>query len=127
MNYGPADYLLRFDSEEQAEQFGIANGFACVGKDGRVAATLASHEFALHVIGPHVQPPLDENSDPISDGKWWVLFRDLKGLDLPAGSEEYIVWASWQVEVTVPNPDDPTETITVPRPRPLDAPQVSWA
>lgn len=126
MNYGPADYLLRFDSEEQAQQFGVANGFARADKDGKVIATLATHEYALCQIGPYVQPAPAPEDPPISDGKWWVLFRDLKGLDIPAGAEDFIAWASWQTEV-VTNPDDPAETITVPRPRPLDAPQVSWA
>ena len=126
MNHGPADYLLRFDSEAQAQQFGLANGFARANKQGNIVATVATHDYGLFVIGPHIQPPLDEESEPISDGKWWVLFRDLVGLDLPVGSDAFIVWASWQTE-EVPNPDDPTETVTIPRPRPLDAPQVSWA
>lgn len=122
MNHGPADYLLCFPSEAQAQQFALANGFATTDKNGIVRPTLATHEYALAVIGEHYT----QDDPPISDGKWWVLFRDLKGLDLPAGAEAHIVWASWQTEV-VTNPDDPTETITVPRPRPLDAPQVSWA
>lgn len=129
MTYGKADYLLRFDSEEQAQQFGIANGFARTGKDGKVVTTLATHEYGLAVIGEYFPPPEDPEApapEPVGDGKWWVLFRDLKGLDFPAGAEAYVVWASWQTE-EVPDPEDPTATISVPRPRPLDAPQANWA
>lgn len=118
MNYGPADYLLCFPSEAQAQQFALANGFATTDKNGVVRPTLATHDYGLAVIGEHYT----QDDPPVGDGKWWVLFRDLKGLDIPAGAEAYIAWASWQTE-EAPNPEDPP----VSRPRPLDAPQASWA
>lgn len=123
MNYGPADYLLCFPSEAHAQQFGLANGFARPDKNGVVRPTLATHTYAMHVVGEYFAPQDPEAPAPesVGDGKWWVLFRDLKGLDLPDGAGDYIVWASWQTE-DAPNPEDPP----VPRPRPLDAPQVSW-
>lgn len=77
------DYLLKFPSKAIAEQFGIANGFAAPDEDGVIQSSLASHEYALHVIGEHS-----------GDGQWWVLFRDLVGIPIPEGGEQFIFWAS---------------------------------
>lgn len=81
------DYLLRFPSKQVAEQFGIANGFASTDGDGLVQSTLASHTHALCVIGEHN-----------GDGQYWVLFRDLVGVPIPAGGEQFIFWASTSAE-----------------------------
>ena len=76
------DYLLKFPSKLAAEQFGIANGFASE-VDGEVVSSIASHEHALHVIGEHN-----------GDGLYWVLFRDLVGIPIPDGGEQFIHWSS---------------------------------
>lgn len=135
MNYGPADYILCFPSAQEAEQFGLANGFARTMKDGTVRATMATHEYALAVIGEHFPPapaPAEGAAEsppaPAGDGKHWVLFRDLKGLDIPAGAADYIVWASWFTELA-PDPEDVTKAIEVPVPRPTGpaVPNRWWA
>lgn len=77
------DYILRFDGKQVAEQFGIANGFASEVGGGEVVSNLASHTHALCVIGEHN-----------GDGQYWVLFRDLVGIPIPAGGEQFIFWAS---------------------------------
>ena len=127
MNHGPADYLLCFPSAKDAEDFGLANGFARVHK-GVVKATLATHDYAIHQIGQHFLPPANEGDQPVGDGKHWVLFRDLKGLDIPAGADTYIVWASWFTELA-PDPEDATKAIEVPVPRPTGPtiPNCWWA
>jgi hypothetical protein len=76
------DYILKFPSKAVAEQFGIANGFAVIDESGAVVSTVATHEYALHEIGEH------NGSD------WWVLFRDLVGIPIPEGGEQFIYWAS---------------------------------
>lgn len=95
------DFILRFGSRQVAEQFGIANGFAAANENGDVQSSLASHTHALCVIGEHN-----------GDGQYWVLFRDLVGIPIPAGSEQFIHWSS------------ATGT-----PRPVDefTPQTFWA
>ena len=74
------DYLLKFPSKSAAEQFGIASGFASE-IDGEVVSNLASHEHAMCVVGDH-------------EGAWWVLFRDLVGIPIPDGGEQFIHWSS---------------------------------
>jgi hypothetical protein len=76
------DYLLKFPSREVAVQFGLANGFAIIDDEGNEQITLASHEYALCIVGEH------NGSD------WWVLFRDLIGIPIPAGGEQFIFWTS---------------------------------
>jgi hypothetical protein len=95
------DYLLKFPSKQVAEQFGIANGFAAVDESGAVVSTLATHTYALHEIGEH------NGSD------FWVLFRDLVGIPIPAGGEQFIFWSS------ASSLDRPTDGTT--------APNVFWA
>jgi len=106
------DYILRFPSKAVAEQFGIANGFAAVDENGEVQSSLASHTHALHVIGEHN-----------GDGKYWVLFRDLVGIPIPEGGEQFIFWSSdWTVE------DEAGDEISIPRPEfNPDVPNVFWA
>jgi hypothetical protein len=105
------DYLLKFPDRATAVQFGLANGFAVIDDEGNEQITLASHEYALCIIGGH------NGSD------WWVLFRDLIGIPIPEGGEQFIYWASdWTVE------DSAGNEIPVPRPESdPDAPNVFWA
>jgi len=94
------DYILKFPSKAVAEQFGIANGFAVIDESGAVVSTLATHEYALHEIGEH--NGLD----------FWVLFRDLVGLPVPEGGEQFIFWSSASSE---------------PRPTNESTPNIFWA
>ncbi len=94
------DYLLKFPSQAIAEQFGIANGFAAPDENGEVQSTLASHTHAMHVVGEH------------NGADWWVLFRDLVGITIPEGGEQFIFWSSASDE---------------PRPISDDVPSVWWA
>jgi hypothetical protein len=103
------DYILKFPSKAIAEQFGIASGYA-VDNEGVVETTLASHEYALHIIGEH------NGSD------WWVLFRDLVGIPIPEGGEQFIYWAS---DFTVDDEDG--NPVPVPRPISDDVPNIWWA
>jgi len=105
------DYLLKFPSKQVAEQFGIANGFAQVDDEGNIQTSLATHTHALHEIGEH------NGSD------YWVLFRDLVGIPIPDGGDQFIYWASdWSVI------DDAGSEISIPRPEfNPDVPNVFWA
>jgi hypothetical protein len=104
------DYLLKFPSKSVAEQFGIANGFA-VEVDGIIQTTFASHEYALHEIGEH------------NGTDYWVLFRDLVGIPIPEGADQFIFWASNQSII-----DDAGDEIFFPRPEfNPDVPNVFWA
>ena len=105
------DYILKFKSKQVAEQFGIANGFAQADEDGNIQTSLASHTHALHEIGEH------NGSD------YWVLFRDLVGIPIPNGGDQFIYWSSdWNVI------DDAGSEISIPRPEfNPDVPNVFWA
>jgi hypothetical protein len=94
------DYLLKFPDRTTAVMFGLQNGFATIDEDGNEQITLASHEYALHIIGEH------NGSD------WWVLFRDLVGIPIPEGGEQFIVWSS---------------TSGDPRPTDESVPNIFWA
>jgi hypothetical protein len=95
------DYLLKFPDRATAVQFGLANGFAVIDEDGNEQITLASHEYALCIIGEHN-----------GDGQWWVLFRDLVGIPIPEGGEQFIVWSS---------------TSSDPRPTDESVPNIFWS
>jgi hypothetical protein len=103
------DYLLKFPSKAIAEQFGIASGYA-VDNEGVVETTLATHEYALHEIGEH------------NGTDFWVLFRDLVGLPIPEGADQFIYWAS---DFTVD--DEEGNPIPVQRPISEEAPSIFWA
>ena len=105
------DYILKYPSKEVATQFGLANGFASVDENGETQSSLASHEHALCIVGEHN-----------GDGQWWVLFRDLVGIPIPEGGEQFIYWVS---DFTV----DDEEGNPVPLPRPIsdDVPNIWWA
>jgi hypothetical protein len=104
------DYLLKFPDRATAVQFGLANGFATIDDEGNERITLASHEYALCIIGEH------NGSD------WWVLFRDLIGIPIPEGGEQFIYWAS---DFTVDDEDG--NPVPVPRPISDDVPNIWWA
>jgi len=103
------DYILRFPSKSIAEQFGIASGYA-VDNEGVVETTLATHEYALHEIGEH------------NGTDFWVLFRDLVGLPIPEGADQFIYWAS---DFTVD--DEEGNPLPVQRPISDDVPNIFWA
>jgi len=106
------DYLLKFDTQEQAVQFGLDNGFVSFDEDGNPVTTLATHTYALAILGPWIhQIGTGQDGNPIfvSDGKHWVLFRDAANLEVPTGADQFIVWTSEQ------------------GPRPENAPQTAWA
>jgi hypothetical protein len=98
------DYLLKFPSKSVAEQFGIdsqkTSGYA-VETEGVIQTTLATHTYALHEIGEH------------NGTDFWVLFRDLVGLPIPAGADQFIFWSS---TMDTPRPEDQP-----------DVPSVFWA
>jgi hypothetical protein len=104
------DYILKFPNKAIAEQFGTTNGFS-EEVDGVVQTTLASHEYALHEIGEH------------NGTDFWVLFRDLVGIPIPEGGNQFICWSSeWTVQ------DEAGDQIPVPRPEfNPDVPNVFWA
>jgi len=104
------DYLLKFPSKKIAEQFGVANGFS-VEVDGVIQTTFATHEYALHEIGEH------------NGADYWVLFRDLVGIPIPEGADQFIYWASNQSII-----DDAGDEIFLPRPEfNPDVPSIFWA
>ena len=104
------DYLLKFPSKSVAQQFGVASGYA-VDNEGVIETTLATHQYALHEIGEH------------NGADYWVLFRDLVGLPVPEGADQFIFWSStWTVA------DEDGNEIPVPRPEDQpDVPSVFWA
>ena len=105
------DYLLKFPSKQVAEQFGLANGFAAADESGAIVSTLATHEYALHEIGEH------------NASDFWVLFRDLVGIPIPAGGEQFIFWSSDMVTT-----DEAGSEISIPRPEfNPDVPNIFWA
>lgn len=115
------DYILKFPSKEVAVQFGIDNGFTTIDENGEPQSSLASHEHALCVIGEHFTGG-DENTPATSDGQWWVFFRDLVGIPIPEGGEQFIHWVSTQTTI-----DENGETVPMPRPTSEDTPNVWWA
>jgi hypothetical protein len=115
------DYILRFPSKSIAEQFGIASGYA-VDNEGVIETTLATHQYALHEIGEHFVGG-DEETPATGDGQYWVLFRDLVGLQVPEGADPFVFWSStWTVT------DEDGNEIPVPRPEGQpDVPNIFWA
>jgi hypothetical protein len=103
------DYLLVFPSKAHAEQFGVDNGFASADENGEVQSNLASHTHALCVIGEHFAGG-NEDTPATGDGQYWVLFRDLVGIPIPEGGEQFVFWSSASGD-----------------PKPEDCPQQFWA
>ena len=138
------DYLLKFDSKEQAVEFAVKFGFTSVEiQDGEEKITILNQgdDYVFTVIGEHwtetgeTETFRDEDGTEyehpimVSDDAWWVLFRDIGDRDtLPA--EDYIVWHSDMVErvrarkedgtFKSDHPDTPEdeawEEVAVPRP-----------
>ena len=125
------DYLLKFPSKAIAEQFGVANGFAHVDEEsGLIVSSLASFQHALYEIGEHFKPTgeivsgdFGDSQVVAGDGNYWVLFRDLVGIPIPEGGNQFIVWAS-----TMTVTDDAGSEISLPRPEfNPDIPNAFWA
>ena len=143
------DYLLKFESKEQALTFAEQMGFTTSIEDGGVEVTVPMTQSGTHVftvIGEHIMPTGEtetiidetgmEGESPVTvaDGKHWVLFRDVKG-DMDAEpAEDFIEWHSNMTEkVKTRNadgtfksddPDTPEDEAweEVPVPRPENAP-----
>lgn len=91
------DYLLKFPSKEEAVQFGLNTGFVSFDENNEPYTTLATHTYAVAIIGPWIeQTGVDGDGNPVfkSDDQHWVLFRDLVGLPIPPGAEQFIFWTS---------------------------------
>tara|TARA_R100000734_G_C3313896_1_gene105330 strand:- start:1536 stop:1937 length:402 start_codon:yes stop_codon:yes gene_type:complete len=126
------DYLLKFDSKDQAVTFAEQMGFTTEVEEEDIEITVPlpqSEDHVYTVIGEHfvdtgkTETIRDETGmeweQPImkGDGKHWVLFRDIKG-DMDAEpAEEFIVWSSAMTE-----PSEENEGEEVPVPRPENAP-----
>lgn len=104
------DYLLKFPSRDVAIQFGASTGLAVQDDGGNWFPNLASHEHALLEIGPH------------NGENYWILFRDLIGIPIPDGGEQFIYWSSsWK---TI---DENGNEILIPRPESNpDVPNIFW-
>ena len=101
------DYLLKFDTQEQAVQFGLDNGFVSFDEDGNPVTTLATHTYALAVLGDFY----DESTTPPTPTGYWTLFRDLVGIPVPPSANQYIFWSS---------------DSGLPRPSGSDIPSTQW-
>jgi hypothetical protein len=97
------DYLLKFPSKDVAIQFGASTGLAVQDEFGEWIANIASHEHSLYEIGAH------------NGENYWILFRDLVGIPIPPGADQFIYWSSSQTtfdqdgqEICISRPiDDP--------------------
>lgn len=56
------------------------------------------------------------------DGQYWGLFRDLVGIPIPEGADQFIYWAS---DFTVD--DEEGNPLPVPRPISEEVPSIFWA
>lgn len=77
--------------------FGLQSGFVAFDENKEPYTTLATHTYAVSIIGPWFeQVGADGEGAPIykSDDRHWVLFRDLAGLKVPDGAEQFIFWTS---------------------------------
>jgi hypothetical protein len=108
------DYLLKFNTKQEAIVFAEQMGFTTDVEDGNgIEVTIPMTQSDTHVftvIGEHIMPTgetetiVDETGmewqSPItvSDGKHWVLFRDVKGDMDSEPAEDFIEWASDQTE-----------------------------
>ena len=113
------DFLLRFDSKEQAVDFALENGYATndVDDEGNEVfqPLLEGEQYSYVIIGENISPSgetetlRDENGDEweqpimVSDNKHWILFRSLDESIDTTIAEDYIVWDS---ESGDPRPED---------------------
>ena len=131
------EYLLKFDSPEEAMEFALNNGYASEEKDedGNVVRTplLQSAEYVYTIIGEHFVPT-SKKGEKKSDGKHWVLFRDLVDKLDPTPAKPYMEWASYEKDLVRRRNEDGTWVGDDPdtpedeaweyqdRPRPTNAP-----
>lgn len=101
------DVLLRFDSEAQAAQIGMALGYTTQDPDTKAfSVTQATMDLAACVIGAHWKPDGTTTAAPdgtqvpnyVSDNKWWVMVRSMKDLEIPKEIQPFIV---------TPDPNNP--------------------
>ena len=104
------DYLLKFESKEQAVEFATIKGLttASVNDEGEEIQVPLPHgeNHVYIVIGENFIPTGETESlrdetgnewdQPVvqGDGKHWVLYRDLTGKENTADAEGYIQWSS---------------------------------
>lgn len=123
------DYLLKFNNKDEAETFAVNNGFAEINSDG-ITSQLYDQSYSISIIGEHYIPSGNEITSEdgilypqlISDGFYWILFRDLADRPLPEGADIYVAWSS-DMTVTIRK-----KTISVERP--IDNPLIPnrfWA
>ena len=99
------DYLLKFPDRDAALVFGEVNGFTTIDPEtGEPATILATHTFALSVIGDFY----DETTTPPTFTGYWVLFRDAVGIPVPPDAIQYIFWSSEFLTPRPSGPDIPT-------------------
>ena len=120
------DLLCRFPDKATAESLGLPLGFATQDPEtGVITPILATHEFALAVIGEHLLPtgalldtPFGQRPEMAGDGFYWVLFRPLIPFGIHPLIAPHVVW----------NSDDKDELgKPVPRPAGAEYPQNRWA
>ncbi len=104
------DYLLKFPSREVAIQFGASTGLAVQYENDEWYPNIASHEHALLEIGPH------------NGENYWILFRDLVGIPIPDGADQFIYWSSNQTFLK----DDQEVYVSRPTEDP-NVPNIFWA
>lgn len=104
------DFLLKFDSKEQAVEFATNNGYMAVDTDEEgneiSVPLLQGDKYVYTVIGEHIYPTNEtetmrdeggnEWEQPImeGDGNHWILFRTWDDNLDTSIAEDYIVWNS---------------------------------
>ena len=140
------DYLLKFDSKEQAVEFAEEYGFTSVAREeGELHIIEQGDDYVFTVIGEHwtetgeTETFRDETGTEyehpimVSDEAWWILFRDMADRDL-SPAEDFVVWHSQmtqrvrarnedgEFEADIPNTEEDEAWIEQPVPRPANAP-----
>ena len=143
------DYLLKFNTKQEAIVFAEQMGFTTTIEEGEVEVTIPLPQSDTHVftvIGEHFMPTGKtetmrdetgmewETPKMKGDKKHWVLFRDIKGDIDPEPAEDFIEWHSNMTEKVrkrdedgqflADDPDTPEDEAweEVPVPRPENAP-----
>lgn len=99
------DYIMKFPDRSTAIAFGQSNGFTTIDPEtGEPTTTLATHTFALAVIGDFY----DESTTPPTLTGYWILFRDAAGIPVPQDAAQYIFWSSDSGTPRPSGPDIPT-------------------
>jgi hypothetical protein len=100
------DLFLKFDSREQAISIGEQLGYTTWNSEINDWLTVGTENMLVCVIGSHFYPDGTMVEDPygnliphkISDGKYWVMLRDMNDTPIPPEVQPLVVY---------PNPDDP--------------------